>query len=40
MAEPTDNLILEHLRSLRTELVEVKTSLRDIKARLASIENL
>jgi chromosome segregation ATPase len=39
MAETTDNLILEHLRSLRTELVEVKTSLRDIKARLASIES-
>jgi hypothetical protein len=39
MAETTDNLILEHLRSLRTDNVEVKTALRDIKARLASIES-
>jgi two-component sensor histidine kinase len=39
MAETIDNLILEHLRSLRTDNAEVKTSLRDIKARLASIES-
>jgi hypothetical protein len=39
MAETTDNLILEHLRSLRTDNVEMKSTLRDVKARLASIES-
>jgi hypothetical protein len=35
----TDNLILEHLRSLRADNAEMKASLRDLKARFASIEN-
>jgi two-component sensor histidine kinase len=39
MAETTDNLILEHLRSLRTDNVEIKSTLRELKARLASIES-
>src|ERR1700677_2313680 len=39
MAETTDNLILEHLKALRADNAEVKSALRDIKGRLASIES-
>jgi predicted nuclease with TOPRIM domain len=35
----TDNIILEHLRALRADLAELKNDMRDVKARLGSIEN-
>jgi predicted nuclease with TOPRIM domain len=35
----TDNIILEHLRALRSDLAELKNDMRDVKARLGSIEN-
>jgi phage shock protein A len=35
----TDNIILEHLRALRADSADVKNDLRDVKARLASIES-
>jgi hypothetical protein len=34
-----DNLILEHLRALRVDSGDLKRDLRDVKARLASIES-
>jgi len=39
MTGDTENLILEHLRALRAGDTEIKGELRDIKARLASIES-
>jgi predicted nuclease with TOPRIM domain len=43
MNEPIDNLIIEHLKALRNELRTAKNDiqgdLRDIKARLASLEH-
>ena len=39
MVEAADNLILEHLKALRADNAEVKSTLRDIKGRLASIES-
>jgi len=38
MTDGTDNIILEHLRSLRTDAGDVKNDLCDVKAQLASIE--
>jgi hypothetical protein len=35
----TDNIILEHLRALRADSADVKSDLREVKARLASIES-
>jgi hypothetical protein len=37
MAE-TDNLVLEHLRAIRTDLGEVGEDLREVKRRLTSLE--
>ena len=34
MDDKTDNLVLEHLRAIRTDLGEVKTDLREVKTRL------
>jgi chromosome segregation ATPase len=43
MTENVDNLILEHLKALRNELqtakADIQGDLRDIKARLASLEH-
>jgi phage shock protein A len=39
MTEATDNLVLEHLRALRADAVATRSDLRDVKARLSSIEN-
>ena len=43
MPGPADNLVLEHLKALRTELraakSDIQADLRDIKARLTSIEH-
>lgn len=43
MADNVDNLIIEHLKALRNELRDAKTDiqadLRDIKARLSSLES-
>ena len=43
MNEPIDNLIIEHLKALRNELRtaknDIQSDLRDIKARLASLEH-
>jgi hypothetical protein len=39
MAEPTENLVLEHLRAVRADLSDLKNDMRDVKARLGSIEN-
>lgn len=39
MTEQTENLVLEHLRSIRTDISDLKSNTRDIKARLASIES-
>jgi phage shock protein A len=35
----TENLVLDHLRSIRSDTGELKKYVRDIKARLASIES-
>ena len=34
-----DNIILEHLRALRADVGDVKNDMRDVKARVASIES-
>ena len=34
MDNKTDNLVLEHVRAIRTDLAEVKTDLREVKTRL------
>ena len=39
MTQATDNIVLEHLRALRGDLGDVKNDMRDVKARLASIES-
>jgi len=39
MTEKADNLVLEHLRAIRLDLTELKNDMRDVKARLGSIEN-
>ena len=38
MTNEIENLILEHLRAMRADTASVKADVRDIKARLASIE--
>ena len=38
MAERTDNLILEHMKAIRAILTRVEEDIRDIKLRLASLE--
>ena len=35
----TDNLIIEHLRAVRTEIAAVKTDTADVRHRLGSVEN-
>lgn len=35
----TDNIVIEHLRAVRGDLAELKNDMRDVKARLGSIEN-
>lgn len=39
MTDNTENLVLEHLRALRLDVSGIKSDLRDVKARLASIES-
>lgn len=39
MAKSPENLVIEHLRAIRGDLVGVKDDLRDIKARLGAIEH-
>lgn len=34
-----ENLILEHLRALRTDMSDIKADVRDLKLRMSSIEN-
>ncbi|OWJ66137.1 hypothetical protein [Inquilinus limosus] len=38
MDDKTNNLVLEHLRAIRTDLSEVKTDLREVKTRLGLLE--
>jgi hypothetical protein len=40
MNDKTENLVLEHLRALRTDTGELKKDVHDVKARLASIESI
>jgi len=39
MTGKSENLVLEHLRAIRLDVADLKSSSRDIKARLASIES-
>jgi hypothetical protein len=39
MTKPSDNIVLEHLRAIRADTLDLKGDLRDVKARLASIES-
>jgi hypothetical protein len=38
MTNETENLILEYLRAMRADISSVKGDVRDVKARLSSIE--
>ncbi|MER2527518.1 MAG: hypothetical protein ABTR07_06290 [Candidatus Competibacter denitrificans] len=38
MAESVENLILEHLRAIRADIVGIKEDVREIKQRLTSLE--
>lgn len=38
MAENVDNLVVEHLRAIRTDVSGIKTDVSEIKARLSSID--
>jgi phage shock protein A len=38
MTNEVENIILEHLRAMRADILALKADTRDIKARLASIE--
>jgi hypothetical protein len=40
MNDGADNIILEHLHALRADVAGMKNDMRDLKARLASIERL
>jgi hypothetical protein len=40
MNDGADNIILEHLHALRADVAGMKNDLRDVKARLASIESI
>jgi hypothetical protein len=40
MADTFDNPVLEHLRALRADVADMKNDMRDVKARLASIESI
>ncbi len=39
MTETTENLVLEHLRAIRADISALNGNMRDVKARLASIES-
>lgn len=39
MTAETENLVLEHLRAIRSDIADIKRDSRDTKARLASIES-
>jgi prefoldin subunit 5 len=39
MTEATDNLTLEHLRAIRADVAAISSNMRDVKARLSSIES-
>jgi septal ring factor EnvC (AmiA/AmiB activator) len=39
MTEATDNLMLEHLRAIRADIAAINSNMRDVKARLSSIES-
>ena len=39
MADSPDNLIIEHLKAIRFDLGDIRRELRDVKTRLASLEN-
>ncbi len=38
MVEPTDNLMLEHMKAIRASQTRTEEDIRDIKLRLASLE--
>lgn len=38
MAEPTDNRMLEHMKAIRASQTRTEEDIRDIKLRLASLE--
>jgi len=38
MADHVENIILEHLRAIRTDIGSIKDDVRDIKQRLTSLE--
>lgn len=39
MGRPEDNLVLEHLRAIRSDIAQGKDDLREIKLRLTTLEN-
>lgn len=39
MSDNTDNLVLEHLRAIRSDLAAVRDDTREIKTRLAIVES-
>ena len=38
MANDTDNLVLEHLRAIRSDLDDLKADMHDMKVRLTAVE--
>lgn len=38
MSSPADNIVLEHLRHIRTAVDETRHDIREIKARLGTLE--
>jgi len=38
MADERDNLVLEHLRAIRSEFGEFRVDMKDVKGRLTSLE--
>jgi len=38
MADERDNLVLEHLRAIRSEFGEFREDMKDVKGRLTSLE--
>ena len=38
MVDDPNNLVLEHLRAIRTDLGEVREDMREVKQRLTSLE--
>ena len=40
MTEPTNSLLLEHLKRIQTELSEVKRDVRDVKSEIVSLRTI